>query len=170
MADLITTPIRVTIKSPDGSVPLGAAVTADLVSLLGFPTIGVDQGLVVPNRVSVAANSAGTAIINLWPNSRGTVDTQYRLTLVQGTKKYTTLLISVPEVSEGVVIDLEDVVVLPSPTPIDYSAILVARLAALEAEVELLRNGVIIPDLPSNTVLDENNQAIIDIDGAYVIF
>lgn len=170
MADLITTALRITVRSPDGTVPAGAYVTADLVNYAGFPTIGVDDGLVVPNKVTDKAGTDGTIIIDLWPNTRGSGDTQYRLTLGSASKKFATLLVVIPEVSDGIVLNLEDVVVLPAPNPVDYSALLLARLAALEAEVELLKNGIIIPDLPEGTILDENNQAIIDIDGAYVIF
>ena len=70
---ITTVPVTCSATRPDGSVIAGG--------LFRFLLSHADtqSGLVVPRDISVAADSTGTAIAQLWPNGLGAAGTTYRV-------------------------------------------------------------------------------------------
>ncbi len=111
-----TAPITATITRPDGSVIVGAVVTAKLSQVETY------DGVVVPTEVSATTNAAGVCLLNLWPNGLSQLGSYYNVRIVHaGSTRPDTLRIHVPNTSAADLHMLrvsDDASVQPASSPV----------------------------------------------------
>jgi hypothetical protein len=129
-----TTTLNVRVFEPSGVPAEGATVRA----LLQHPGVAQD-GYVDRSELSATSDESGTATLQIWPNTEGLTDAQYRI-VARGSdgRALVDELVSVP-VSE-VPVWLHDIVMLPAPTAKPYdeasiTAIQQARILAQDARI-----------------------------------
>lgn len=119
-----------------GDSPLpGITVTA---RLTGHDIDGGER--VALPTLSAVTDAAGEATLHLWPNTRGTRGTQYRVEWADATgRRLDSYTITVPE--STAVLHAEDLRGLPAPIPADQSAIIIARAEEAIAAAEAAAGG-----------------------------
>jgi len=126
-----TTIVRVRISIPTGLPVLGAAVQARLAGVGVSPS----DGLIDRSLVDAVTDANGEASLELWPSTEGTTGTQYRITARnQDGSKLLDELVSVPV--SAMPVWLQDIVLLPPPSPMAYdeAAIIAITENKLEAQ------------------------------------
>lgn len=123
-----TTKLLVRVTTPTGTPAAGAIVSARLTD------VGVSAtGYIDRSHVSVTANSAGIAEINLWPSGTGLSNAEYHVT-ARGSDggKLIDGLITIP--SSTVEVWLHDIVMTEPPTakPYDEESILLIQQARID--------------------------------------
>ena len=117
---MITTTVVGKVKTSSGDVVEGAEIAAKLNTFDYDP----DFGYITNKRISTTTDINGEFSFDLWPNTRGTDGTFYRVVInspVQGVS--TTFTATIPEQAE---VDLNDASELGPQDPLDPSFIIVA--------------------------------------------
>ena len=125
---LPTITLTVRAAGPDGSALAGVVVSA----LLDRPDRDPDHGYVAPEAVTATTDVAGTATLALWPNSRGTERSVYRITL---TAADGAVLVRAQAVLPETDCNLADVAQELAVTPAAWPATDNGRRARLQADI-----------------------------------
>ena len=120
---LKTRKIRINATNPDGTPAASAALQAELTSY------EVDGGVIVPTLVRGQTDSTGTALIELWPNDRGTAGSQYRVKATKSGALLLNVLCTVPDGVYATEVLLESIITAIAPATVDD-----AQLAVLQAQ------------------------------------
>ena len=151
----ISTAVTFRLFSPDGPPAAGASVAATLTRP------DTDSGSIVPTKtVRGVADADGEVTLSLWPNSRGTTSSQYRVVVSVGVKEVDAYTITVPE-SVGTVYaeDIRSAAPYP-PVSAAQSALEAAQAAVIAAgDASRLTVGTV-------TTLDPGEDATAEIAGA----
>ena len=130
---LKTIPISVTITAPDGTPAAGANVLAELTAH------EIDGMIIVPSKVSATTDTAGVAVMRLWPNARGAAGSQYRIAAVKAGVLLLNVLATVPDGLSTTEIPLQAIITTAPYPPVSES--LAALLAAQAAAVDALQQA-----------------------------
>jgi len=136
---LTTTTVKFRLSREDGNPLVGALVTAALTRP------DTDVGMVVPSRkVQASTDITGVCTIGLWPNSRGTTGSQYKVSIETSTGYVDEYTITVPESVGEVLVET-----IKSTPP--YPTVSAAQLAleAAQAALALIPSGGTTGQVPA---------------------
>lgn len=85
--------------------------------------IDIDGGIVTPSVVTLELNDAGTGVVALWPNARGSQGTQYRVTIYDRKNKLQFAGLATLPAADC---NLHDALLLPALDPVSSGAKAVA--------------------------------------------
>ncbi|MCG5512872.1 phage tail repeat domain-containing protein [Ectothiorhodospira shaposhnikovii] len=136
---MITTRVNARLIDGAGKPIVGATIVASLTR------VELDHGVVVPRKVSFVTDGAGMASMNLWPNSRGTGESRYRIEAFSksDSRPLMNVFANVPE--SGETLDLHTLVSTDAPPSLSQAevilnqanqAIQTAKAASVEATNE----------------------------------
>lgn len=123
---LKTRPIRINLSSPDAQLSAGIGVSASLT------VYEVDGGIVVPSMVYGSTDATGSALLHLWPNSRGVAGSQYRIVAQRAGALLLNVLITVPDGDAAVEIPVESII---NQAP--YPVVSAAQQAVTDAQARV---------------------------------
>lgn len=145
---ITTYQLTVDLLRPDGSAIANAPVTAALTK----PDISGVEGQISKATLEADSDSSGAAVFNLWPNTKGTHGSQYRIRAIdpETGAKLVDATVTMPEKD----CHLRDILMSPAPTPKPYdeasiAAILNARTDAgnHKADAEVAANAAASSEL-----------------------
>jgi hypothetical protein len=120
---LKTRKVRINLDQPDGGPGALASITAEL------SVTEVDGLLVVPTLVHGRTDASGTALLHLWPNSRGNAGSQYKIVAVRNSVQLLFVTVTVPDGDANVEVLLESIITANAPATVND-----AQLAVLQAQ------------------------------------
>ena len=120
---LKTRKIRINLDGPSGTAIDFAAISAELTD---YETDGL---LIVPTMVRGQTDATGTALLELWPNDRGTAGSQYRITATKSGALLLNVLATVPDGDSATEIPLHTIITAQAPATVSD-----AQLAVLQAQ------------------------------------
>jgi len=116
---LTTTVVSGRVPLPNDANPANAEV---IFTLTGYDT---DLAIIIPEPVTATPDAGGNILISLWPNTRGLRGTQYTVKVKFAdpwdVRQYDLGKITV---SEGGILDFEDLIDLPAPAALSGAVIL----------------------------------------------
>ena len=120
---LKTRRVRINLEHADGGPGSFAMVAAELTQY------EVDGLLIVPSVVHAKTDFNGSVFLNLWPNSRGTTGSQYRIVALKNSAQLLSVVVTVPDGDVQTEVLLESII-----TSIPPSTVSDAQLAVLQAQ------------------------------------
>ena len=120
---LKTRKVRIHLEHADGGPGSFATVAAELTQY------EVDGLLIVPSVVHAKTDFSGTVLLNLWPNSRGTTGSQYRVVALKNSVQLLSVLVTVPDGDAQTEVLLESIITANPPATVSD-----AQLAVLQAQ------------------------------------
>ena len=132
---LKTRKIRINVANPDGTAAASAALQAELTSY------EVDGELIVPSLVRGQTDATGTALIELWPNDRGTAGSQYRIKATKSGALLLNVLATVPDGTYATEVLLETIITAQAPATVSDAQAAVLAAQALVDQGTTLKNA-----------------------------
>ena len=122
---LKTRKVRINLLHADGGPGSFALISAQL------SNYEIDGLLVVPTLVHGKTDYSGTALLNLWPNSRGTTGSQYGIVALKNNAQLLAVVVTVPDGDAQTEVVLESIITANPPATVSDAQVAVLQAQAL---------------------------------------